>query len=185
MKWIGDRISFVDHSNKTTIIILPHKKGLTISLMGAWLAMWYTVGITTFWTLLTFTFNQNEKIVLFVFMSFWVYYAVKVTRGFIWMLWGLEKIKIDEIGIHIKRSIRNFGRKNEYYFENIKNIEFEIPKSNSFQAVWEASPWVNGAERFHFDYFGKVIKFGNKLTEKECQLLGQIVEKRIKKYSKK
>jgi hypothetical protein len=51
--------------------------------------------------------------------------------------------------------------------------------------VWESSPWVNGGERFFFDYYSKMIKFGKKLNKKEAHLLSQVLEKRMRKYSKK
>jgi len=64
-------------------------------------------------------------------------------------------------------------------------ISYDIPEERSFQSVWESSPWVNGGERFFFDYYGKMIKFGKKLTKKESHLLSQVLEKRMRKYSKK
>ena len=96
-----------------------------------------------------------------------------------------KRILIDEIGLHLKRSVRRYGKRKVYYFENIKNLSFFIPEEGSIQSVWESSPWINGAERFSFEYFGKMIKFGNKLTQKEAQLLSQVIEKRMRKLAKK
>lgn len=185
MTEISERISFVDHSNKTTIIILPKKQPVVIALMGAWLGMWITIGFITCWALFTLNLKQQEKIILFVFLSFWFYYSWRVGKTFLWLLWGQERIKIDEIGLHIKRSIKNYGKSVPYYFENIKSLAYDVPEEKSFQSVWESSPWVNGAERFYFDYYGKLIKFGKKLTKRESQLLSQVIEKRMRKYSKK
>jgi hypothetical protein len=185
MNWIGERISVVDHSTKTTIVILPHKSAWAISLMGAWLAMWLTIGFTTLWYLFNFTLTQKESVIVTVFMIFWFYYAFRVSKSFLWLLKGKEKIKVDEIGVHIKKAIFNYGKSRVYYFENIKGLEFNLPKEKSFQTVWEASPWINGAERFQFEYFGKMARFGNKLNEKEAKLLSQVLEKRMRKFSKK
>ena len=49
MNWIGNRISFIDSKGKTTIVISPEKNYLITALMGAWLAMWITIGCTVFW----------------------------------------------------------------------------------------------------------------------------------------
>ena len=185
MTVISDRISFVDHDVKTTIVILPKKESWVIALMGAWLGMWVSIGIITFWALLILKLTQQEQIILAVFLSFWTYYAYRVARSFLWLLWGQERIKIDEIGLHIKKSIRTYGKSEPYYFENIKSLAYEVPEEKSFQSVWESSPWVNGGERFFFDYYGKMIKFGKKLTKKEALLLSQVIEKRMRKYSKK
>jgi hypothetical protein len=47
------------------------------------------------------------------------------------------------------------------------------------QAVWEISPWVRGGERIEFEYQGKFIRFGRKLSEKDAKLLFNLVTKRI------
>ena len=183
MNSISERISFIDHSDKTTIVILPKNQPLVVLLMGAWLGMWLCIGLVSLWALGNLGLTKQEKIILWIFMSFWIYYSFKVGYSFIWLVWGKEKLKINEIGIHIKNSIRNYGKSRVYYFENIKDLSFEIPEERSFQAVWESSPWINGGERFHFLYFGKLIKFGKKLSKKEAQLLSQVIEKRMRKYA--
>jgi hypothetical protein len=185
MKWIGNRISFVDEKNKTTIIIQPEKNFWINGLMGAWLAMWYTIGCAVIWSFLSLKLTQQESIILVVFFSFWIYYALKVTRSFLWLLYGKELIKIDETSFHFKKSIKTYGKSIPYYFENIKNFCLNIPDANSIQAVWEASPWVNGGERLSFEYFGKDIRFGRKLNENDAKLLFNLVSKRISERNKK
>ncbi|NCA22259.1 MAG: hypothetical protein EBS86_14115, partial [Crocinitomicaceae bacterium] len=101
MKMIGTRISFNDSKNKLTIVIEPEKNVLVNSLMGAWLSMWITIGITVIWSLLELKLKEQEKIILYIFLVFWTYYAVKVTRSFLWLLFGKELIKIDEISLTI------------------------------------------------------------------------------------
>lgn len=179
MKWIGERISFVDDKTKTTIVIEPEKNFWINGLMGAWLAMWYVIGGVVCWSFFTLDLKKQESIILVVFISFWIYYAVKVTRSFLWLMYGKELIKIDETSFHFKKSIKSFGKSTPFYFENIKNLSLRIPEKNSIQSVWESSPWVNGGERLIFDYFGKEISFGRKLNEKDAKLLYNLVNKRI------
>lgn len=185
MKWIGDRISVVDTKEKTTIVIYPEKKPLITALMGAWIFMWYSIGITVLWSFFVFKLTQQEKLILVIFMSFWLYYAVRVTRSFLWLLWGTENLKIDELALTIKNSTRNFGKATPYYLENIKKIRMDIPKERSFQTAWESSPWVRGGERIEFDYMGKAVRLGRKLPEKEAGLLFNIITKRIEEQLKK
>jgi hypothetical protein len=64
-------------------------------------------------------------------------------------------------------------------------MSYEIPEQGSIQSIWESSPWVNGAERFSFDYFQKKITFGRKLSEKEAKVLSQLITKKIQENSKK
>jgi hypothetical protein len=185
MKLIGERISFIDDKYKTTIVIFPEKNFWINGLMGAWLAMWYTIGCVVIWALISLEITKQESIILLVFVSFWVYFAIKVTHSFLWLLYGKELIKIDETSFHLKKSIKTFGKAIPYYFENIRNLSLSIPEKSSIQSIWESSPWVRGGERLYFEYFGKRINFGRKLNEKEAKLLFNLVSKRIAERNKK
>ncbi len=153
--------------------------------MGSWLFMWMSVGIATISYSFTYTLTQQESIIVVVFLVFWTYYAVRVTRAFLWLVFGKELIKIDETGIHLKRSIKRFGRSNLYLFGNIVDIQFDVPDKGSWQSAWESSPWINGGERITFAYFGKIVRFGRKLEEKDTKLLFNLVVKRMQERSKK
>jgi len=185
MKWIGNRVSFVDEKNRMTVVIYPEKKTWVTGLMGAWVSMWMVIGATMTWALFTLDLTDKEEIILWVFLAFWVYYAFKVTRSLFWILWGKELIKIDEVALHIKRSIRTYGKSAPYYFENIKKFSVQQPKEGSIQAVWEASPWVGGGERIEFEHKGKVVRFGRKLDEKDAKLLFNLITKRIEERIRK
>lgn len=184
MKWIGKRVSVVDNKEKTTVVIYPEKKAFITAVMGAWIFMWYSIGITVFWSYFTFELTQQEKLILVIFMSFWVYYAVRVTRSFLWLMYGTENLKIDDFALTIKVATGKAGRARLYYLENIKKIRLQIPKEKSFQTAWESSPWVKGGERIEFDYMGKVIRLGRKLNEKDATLLFNLLTKRMEEHLK-
>lgn len=185
MKWIGERTSFVDFKDKTTIIISPENVGWHKALIGAWFAMWLTIGGTVSWAYFNIKLGDTpketdqQKLIIFIFMVFWAYYAFRVGRQFLWLLWGAEYIKINDVGISIKNGIKGYGRSKTYFLENIIKIRIQQPKENSIQLVWEASPWIRGGDRIEFDYMGKTIKFGRKLNEKDTKLLFQLVTKRM------
>lgn len=185
MKWIGERVSFVDDKKKTTILIEPDSVFWVNALMGAWVAMWMTIGAVVIWSLFYIDLSQQEQLIMIVFLSFWLYYATKVTRSFFWLLWGKESIKIDEVALTYKKSIKGYGRAIPYYIENIEKIRLSIPKEKSIQVVWESSPWVRGGERIEFDYLNKVIRFGRKLNEKDSELLFKLVTKKVSDRLKK
>lgn len=185
MKWIGERISFKDGKEITTILIEPERDFWVTGLMGAWVAMWMMIGAIVIWSFFTLKLNEQEKIALVVFFSFWVYFALRISRAFFWLLWGKESIKIDETALYYKRSLRGYGRSTPYYLENIRKMRLFTPKERSFQAVWEASPWIRGGERLEFDYMHKVIRFGRKLNEKDAKLLYQFIIKKVEDQLKK
>ncbi len=179
MKWIGERISFVDDKHKMTVVIYPESTGWIKSLMGAWFAMWMSIGVSVAVYYFTTPLDQNTKIALVVFMAFWSYYAVRVGRSFFWLLWGKELIKIDEAALIYKKSIRTYGKAKRYLLDNISKMRIYEVKQGSFQSVWEASPWVKGGETLEFDYHGKTIRFGRKINEKDGKLLFKLLTKRI------
>lgn len=183
MKWIGERISIVESPKKTSIIIYPENKFWEKGLMSAWFSMWLVIGATMMWSL-KLKLTEQEKIIVVVFLVFWAFYAVKVGRSLFWLLWGKEMIRITPDGFTYKKSIKGYGKSNNYFLENIKTFTMNFPKDNSFQAVWENSPWVQNVERIHFEYISKNIKFGRKLIEKDTELLFKLVTKRIEEYLK-
>jgi len=179
MKWIGKRISVVEQNNKTTIVIVPERKIWINSLMGAWISMWYVIGTSVITAFFILELSRQEKLILVIFLSFWLYYAVRVTRAFLWLMWGAENIKIDKTSLTIKNATGKFGTAKPYFLENIRKVRIAIPKDRSWQQAWESSPWVSGGERIEFDYLGTVVRFGKKLPEKDCVLLFQLITKKI------
>ena len=179
MKWIGERISFVNEKGRTSIVISPEKSALTSAMLGAWFFMWIAIGVIMIWSFFKLTLSDQEKIIIVVFLVFWAYYAIRVGRVFFWLLWGKEMIRIDEKGVTIKNSVRNYGKSTIYFVENIKNLRINQPKERSIQAVWEKSPWIRGGERLEFDYVGKLVRFGKKLEEKELKVLFNLIHKKI------
>lgn len=185
MNWIGDRISYIDHETKTTIIVTPEQVGSAKALIGAWFFMWTAIGATLIWYFFSMKPTQQEQIIIVVFMAFWVYYFFRIGRMFFWLLWGKEYLKIDKIGLTIKTSIKDYGKANQYFIENIKKVKVQMPESKSLQSAWENSPWIRGGERIEFEYMGKNIRFGRKLKEQEAKQLFQLITKRIDDHLKK
>jgi hypothetical protein len=191
MKWIGERTSFVDDKLKTTIIIDAENIGWQKALMGAWVSMWFTIGIVMTWAFFSLKLSKNPKdedqmkLIIVIFMVFWAYYAFRVGRQFLWLLWGKEYLKVNESALYIKRGIKGYGKAHSYFLENIQKMRVEQPKENSVQSFWESSPWIRGGERLEFDYQGKVVKFGRKLNEKDAKILFNLITKRIEEQLRK
>ena len=109
VKWIGNRISFNDQKDKTTIVIDPSKNAWISAIMGAWLGMWYAIGATVMWALYVMKLKEQEKLILWIFLVFWLYYAWRVTMSFFWNLRGQEYIKINNEAFFLKKSFLSFG----------------------------------------------------------------------------
>jgi hypothetical protein len=178
MHLLSERLSYQDHSNYTTFIILPPNIGSKRAIMGAWFSIWMIIGTIITYQILTIK-DQQQWLILIIFMCFWAYYAFRVGRGFFWLLWGKELLKIDDNAFWIKKSIKGFGKSIPYYHENIDKIRLSLPKEGSMQIVYEATEWVVGSGTVEIEYFGKIKSFGLKLNESEAKQLYQVVLKRL------
>ena len=184
MKWIGERISFVDKKDHITFVIYPPKIGIKLHLIISWVILWYIIGGVVFSQLFG-DYEEKEKIILIVFLSFWLYYAVKVTKTLAYLIWGREYLKLDPTSLRIKRATGKYGKAKQYFLENISKFSIYELKENSFQASYEKSDWVMGTNKLHFEDLGKTISFGRKLNEKDATLLFKLITKRIEQYLRK
>ena len=178
MKWLSKRISFNEQKKFSTIIISPHNNTIVNILMGAWLGMWLCIGATLIICLFILDLNQQEKIIIYVFLTFWSYYLYKVLSAFLWRINGKELIKLDEIGMHVKKSVFGYGKSEVYYYDQIEPFTIKIIKKKTFEAVWESSPWVKGMNSVYFNYKGKSIGLGRKIEREEAKLLIKIISKK-------
>jgi hypothetical protein len=109
MKWIGKRISCVDEKDKSTIVIYPEKSAWKNSLLLAWVTVWLLIGIYICFEL-TKGYTRDQKLVLVVFMSFWVYFAYRIGKATLWQFYGKELIRIDAISLTYKNQLQNTAR---------------------------------------------------------------------------
>ncbi|MGM0480045.1 MAG: hypothetical protein ACQERC_12560 [Bacteroidota bacterium] len=181
MKWIGERVSFKDHKDSVTFVIYPPQIGYKKNIVLAWFVLWLIIGGTVV-SQFFYEYSNQETIALFIFMSFWTYFAVRVLRTLLYLFRGREFIKLDQTALRIKSATGKYGKARQYLIENISKFSVVEMKDTSFQKVFEDSAWVRGTPRLRFEYMGKSIGFGRKLEEKDAKLMFQIITKRITKY---
>jgi hypothetical protein len=181
MKWLSERISVKKHANFTTIVISPSKNFWTTVLLGTWLSMWFMIGVLVISSFYMFELKNQEKLILWVFLSFWIFYLFRIGRTFLWIHYGQELLKLGEFSIDYKRSIFKYGKANVIFYENIVGFSTHLPKENSFESVWESSPWISGGERIFMETKLKTFKFGRKLTTQETHSLLDTIKMVVKK----
>jgi len=184
MKWIGDRVSFKDHKDSVTFVIYPPQVGMKRTVVLIWFILWILIGgyVTTQFF---YDYSDKEKIALFVFMAFWLYFAVRVLKTLLYLFKGREYIKVDQTALRVKKATGQYGKAKQYFLENLSKLKVVEMNSRSFQKVFEDSAWVKGTDRIQFEYMGKHYSFGRKLNEKDAKLMFQIITKRIDKFLKK
>lgn len=181
MKWIGERISFVDKKNSISFVIYPPKLGRKKGLLFTWFFLWILIG--AYVTAQMFQeYTNEEKLALFIFMVFWLYFAIRVGRTMLFLLFGREYIKLDNNSLRIKKATGTYGKSKQYFIENITKFSLVKQKDNSFQKVYDESLWVRGSNRIQFEYFQKKNSFGRKLEENDAEIMFKVITKRIEKY---
>lgn len=183
MKTIGEYISFKDHEEGfTTIVITPKRELWKDIALGTWLLLFTTFGIIIM-AQFAYDYTREQKLMMFVFLSFWTYFEFKVAKAFLWLVYGKEYIKISKGEFKIKKGIGNYGKLKRYFFDNMSPFKKDETEKTSFSFQFEKSYWVVGGETISFDYKNKTILFGRKLTDEETKLLLQVLNKRRSKYS--
>lgn len=197
-KMIGDRISTLTEKNEASIVILPKRKRWKEALLVAWVVGFTTIGVYVIYLLMTGLETidnsalegdqvenlRDQKVYLWVFLGFWAFFEYSVVKGFLWVLFGKELIRITSDGLTIKNSIFSYGKAERYFLENIKNIELIEQKPFSFSFDYENAFWRKGTDNISFEYKNKTINFGKKLDPKDANLLKRYFEDKVKKLKK-
>lgn len=184
MKWIGERISFVDQKDKITCIIYPPNLGAKLYVLMGWVVLWLAIGGYVI-SQLFLDYSDKERLVLIIFLAFWLYFAVRVIRTVLYQQRGREFLKLDQQALHIKKSTGKYGKSVQYFIDNISGFERVELKDDSLGGVFESSFWVRGSNRIQFEYFGKTVSFGRKLNEKDAALLHKLLLKRMEQNLRK
>lgn len=182
MKTIGSHISYKDHGqDKTTLIITPKRQKWKDILLIFWLLAFTGVGVYIFFQLFG-DYTREQKLTLFVFLSFWLYFEYRIGRALLWILAGQEFIKFTPGECHIKKAIGKYGKMRRYFLDNMGPFEQIQRKETSFGLHFENSYWVVGGETICFTYRNKVIALARKLEDQEINKLIKVLQSRKKKF---
>lgn len=167
IKFISQRISYRKSADALSIIITGKIERSKETLLLSWLIAWTFCGLMVLYAMFFQSLSKEEKLYLVIFLSFWGYFEYKIIKVFRWRKWGKEYIMIADGKLSIKKSIKEFGKADEYFLDNIKNLKPVEKSKTSFFQYLEKSFWVMGDECIQFDYQGKTIKFGMQLEQNE------------------
>jgi hypothetical protein len=170
MKVIGDRISVLKKEDLLSIVILPLTENSKLRVMLTWLGAWTICGIIVMFNFPSMK-DQNSKLFVIVYLSFWAYYEYKITKAFLWRTYGKEKLWIKGGKLFYQKEIKGKGKVKEYDLELVSDLKVvEINEGNFFDFI-NKSFWVTGGERLELACQGKVMRFGMQLSDKEASSL--------------
>ena len=184
VKYINDRISFLELPDELTIVMLSKKNDLKSALLFAWLICWSLIGLVMIYYLLVSDLNRENKLYIFIFLIFWLYFEIIVMKGFLWRKSGKELIRINKDGLQIKNDINGYGKLKTYFLENISNLKPIEIKKNSIIKELDASYWNLGGDRLMFDYVNRPVKFAKELEEKDTFKILKLIRSKLKELIK-
>ena len=183
LKLIGPKISYKSEGSLLSVVILGRIERWQEALMGAWLLLWIICGSLVIRQF--FLISQREtRMLLLIFLVFWLYYLWRVGRTFLFRLGGNELIRIEDDTLSVKRSIYTFGKAKTYYLENIGPIETINLSKSSFAYTFENAWWVMGGEKLSFDHQGRTVKFAMQIEDGHRDELKGLLNRRISKNLK-
>ena len=180
VKYINNRISYLDSPDELTIVMLSKKNDLNTALLFAWLICWSLIGLVMFYYLFVSDFSREYKLYIFIFLIFWLYFEIIVMKGFLWRKSGKELIRINKDGFQIKNDINGYGKLRTYFLENISNLKPVEIKRTSILKELDASYWNLGGDRLMFNYINKQVKFAKELEEKDTLKILKLIKSKLK-----
>lgn len=185
MKMIGDRISYKQHDEGyTTIVISTKIDKWKANLMALWLFLFTIVGSIFITFLFKGELSREENIVVFVSIVFWLYFEIRIGKTFLWRKFGIEFIKMDADVLTIKQSILSYGKAKPIRMGTIEGIRAFDQSDKTFTKVMNQSFWVMGQKAIGISYNkGKnEIRIGSQLEEAEAAKLAKFMWKEMQRY---
>ncbi len=181
---IGDRISYKDHGNRTTIIVSTKIDKWKETMLLTWLIGWTVCTGAFLYYWMFGDFGKDETVMLAVMSAFMLFFEVRIGRAFLWRKWGMEYMQIDEDRMTVKRSILSYGKMKTYRLHQVKDIQAIEQSPKAITKAMNDSFWVIGQGVVSFMYNGKEIRFGAQLENDEAKKLAKTVKKLISQYKR-
>lgn len=170
MKVIGDRISILNTPELLSIVILPFKDDKKLKLLLFWLLAWTACGVIVMANYFKLQ-DQSSKLFVIVYLSFWLYFEIKITQAFLWKKYGKEKIWIKEGIFNYQQEINGRGKVKKYEVLLINDLKIIETKQNNFSDFINQSFWIKGGEKLELSHKSTLVRFGMQLSDKEAQLV--------------
>ncbi len=168
MKVIGERISILKKDKLLSIVILPTTDKKKLGLLFLWLMAWTVCGLIVLANYFKVT-EQNAKVFIIIYLSFWAYFEFNIMRTFIWKKFGKEKLWVLDGVLNYQREINKRGKVQSFNLELITKLELVELRRTSLADTINQSFWVKGGERLQFQAQAKTIRLGMQINEEEAR----------------
>lgn len=180
-QWIGKRISYVWHPDALTVIIDQSIPARQMRLLTFWLVAWYAVG-AAFVHSARVASTEDERMFIMISLAFWLYFAFRVTKVWVWRRIGREMLRVTADGVSVKDAFGNLGRARFYLMGNIKKLEVVRRDPTKFLHSLDMSFWTIGGNMLSFKYLRTSVSFGKQLPEQDALKLARVLDQAFRKF---
>jgi len=179
----SDRITVLETPELLEIVITGKIKPWQLNTIGFWLAAW-SLSIVFVIIQLFGNMPSGQKLYMYIWMGFWVYFEYRILTTWVWRKWGKEVIKIGKEKAELRFEVPVRPKFSAFEISSITAIsDLEAMKGNFVKSHYEPF-WVVGGETIGFEYNGKLYAFGRQLPKEDATALINLIAKRIKKPAK-
>jgi hypothetical protein len=180
IKNLSDRISLLEKPNATSIAIIARKEDKSQTLLFTWMIFWTIAGIVVF-TQLFGDYNSEQKMFMYVWMAFWLYFEYTVVIAFFWRKYGIEKILIQDNILSYKKDIKGKGKTIKIDLREISQVKTIEYENTSIIYNIKKSYWNLGYEKIEITHGNNLkFQFGLELYNAEALKIINIIDKKIK-----
>lgn len=180
-KWIGDRISYVWHPDALTVIIDASIPAGQMRMLTFWLVAWYAVGAAFAYSARVAS-TEDERMFIMISLAFWLYFAFRVTKVWMWRRIGREMLRVTADGVSVKDAFGSFGRARFYLLGNIKKLEVVRRDPTKFLHTLDMSFWTIGGNMLSFKHLRSTVSFGKQLSEQDALKLARVLDQAFRKF---
>lgn len=170
MKIQSERISILKKDNVLSIVILPGLDKKRLAAILVWLISWTLCGIVMGIGYFE-TKQEDAKLFILVYLSFWFYFEYNIIRSYFWKRSGKEKLWIKAGTLHYQRELHQRGKIIEFETSLVNPVELIELRPARFMDTISQSFWIRGGERLSLQSQAKQIRFGMQLTDAEAKKL--------------
>lgn len=190
MEFLSDRISVVRNEKGTSIVIssmADRKKSRTVAII---LLFWVVGGIAMIVGFPSIT-EDNAKIVMLIWLAFWLYFLYVLVRLWRWKRYGHEVMKINNGVLKYKKDVKGRGWVFDFQLDKIQKLRTSEAENPNWLRNIGGDFWNTDCDSIRFNYEDREMSLGFQLEKSDrmklISVLGEFVaaEKEQSKRSQK
>lgn len=167
------RAKVYKNGNNIEVQIPTKKNWFVITFLMVWMGGWFIGEVSVITVLFTNDTPLFANVFLLFWLTAWTIGGLFTMRTILWLIAGLEIIKVEDGILEIGRQILNFKKTKKYQITEVRYLAINPVSINDI--------WGMGSQRnifsfnnngvIKFDYGLKTLKFGGGIEEAEGRLL--------------